>query len=172
MTDTLGTSGFVAELVSLFPMSNKNAEGWIKRYTNVLNEIGLIDFKRLWKIFENEYNSTVTPPSAKWLKDAANRAKVGAGIGNLKDFKTITCAIRGGLYEFAYKEGEQAALDKKIAESDFYWFGSKNDCPEELKSKVQKMQNDFIFQWMKQAEELNGGSDNEKKTAMVEKKME
>ena len=64
MTDTLGTSGFVAELVSLFPMSNKNAEGWIKRYTNVLNEIGLIDFKRLWKIFENEYISTVTPASA------------------------------------------------------------------------------------------------------------
>lgn len=161
MSETLNITDFVSKLVSLYPMSAKNEKAWMERYTTVLNEIGSIDFKRLWKIFDSEYMSTVTPPSSKWLKEAAKRAKVGAGIGNLRDFKTITCAIRGGLYEFAYKEGEQAALDKKIAESDFYWFGSKNDCPEELKSKVQKMQNDFIFQWMKQADELNGGSDNE-----------
>lgn len=148
MTDTISVTGFVAELVSLFPMSNKNAEGWIKRYVSVLNEVGLIDFKRLWRIFEDEYISTVTPPSPKWLKDAAIRSKIGECTGNLEEYKTLTCVTKGGIYEFAYRSGYD---DKKVKNlMDKYpisWIGKTSDCPTELKAKVDKMTAEFQENW-------------------------
>ena len=150
MTETLTVQAFVAKLVSLFPMSNKNEQAWMERYTSVLNEIGSIDFKRLWKIFDSEYMSTVTPPSSKWLKEAAQRAKIGAQTGDIKAYQTITCIINGGIYEFAYRPGlDDKAIEKTIAKSSFHWFGDRYSAPKEAKKIIEKLQDDFLSEWGK-----------------------
>ena len=145
MTETLTVQAFVAKLVSLFPMSNKNEQAWMERYTSVLNEIGSIDFKRLWKIFDSEYMSTVTPPSSKWLKEAAQRAKIGAQTGDIKVYETVSCIINGGIYEFAYRRGvDDRALEKTIAKSSFHWFGDRYCAPKEAKEIIEKLQEDVL----------------------------
>lgn len=150
MSETLNITDFVSKLVSLYPMSAKNEKAWMERYTSVLNEIGSIDFKRLWKIFDSEYMSTVTPPSSKWLKEAAQRAKIGTQTGDIKAYQTITCIINGGIYEFAYRQGvDDRALEKTIAKSSFHWFGDRYSAPKEAKEIIEKLQDDFLSEWSK-----------------------
>lgn len=150
MSETLNITDFVSKLVSLYPMSSKNEKAWMERYTSVLNEIGLIDFKRLWKIFDSEYMSTVTPPSSKWLKEAAQRAKIGMQTGDIKAYKTVSCIINGGIYEFAYRPGvDDRALEKTIAKSSFHWFGDRYSAPKEAKEIIEKLQDDFLSEWSK-----------------------
>lgn len=150
MSETLNITDFVSKLVSLYPMSAKNEKAWMERYTSVLNEIGSIDFKRLWKIFDSEYMSTVTPPSSKWLKEAAQRAKIGTQTGDIKAYQTITCIINGGIYEFAYRPGvDDRALEKAIAKSSFHWFGDRYGAPKEAKEIIEKLQDDFLSEWSK-----------------------
>lgn len=150
MSETLNITDFVSKLVSLYPMSAKNEKAWMERYTSVLNEIGLIDFKRLWKIFDSEYMSTVTPPSSKWLKEAAHRAKIGAQTGDIKAYETVSCIINGGIYEFAYRPGlDDKAIEKTIAKSSFHWFGDRYSAPKEAKEIIEKLQDDFLSEWSK-----------------------
>lgn len=150
MSETLNITDFVSKLVSLYPMSAKNEKAWMERYTSVLNEIGSIDFKRLWKIFDSEYMSTVTPPSSKWLKEAAQRAKIGAQTGDIKAYETVSCIINGGIYEFAYRLGlDDKAIEKTIAKSSFHWFGDRYCAPKEAKEIIEKLQDDFLSEWSK-----------------------
>lgn len=150
MSESLNITDFVSKLVSLYPMSAKNEKAWMERYTTVLNEIGLIDFRRLWKIFDSEYMSTVTPPSSKWLKEAAQRAKIGAQTGDIKAYETVSCIINGGIYEFAYRRGfDDRALEKTIAKSSFHWFGDRYSAPKEAKEIIEKLQDDFLSEWSK-----------------------
>lgn len=148
MSDTISIHNFVAELTSLYPMSQKNAEAWMKRYLNVLNEVGNIDFKRLWGIFDSEYMSTVTPPSSKWLKEAAIRAKIGQPTGDLSKFATITVVHNGGIYEFVYNpQTETDKAEKLLEKYPISWYGKANEAPKMFQDKIDKMNNEFLLRW-------------------------
>lgn len=134
----LTVSGFVGDLIEMYPKAFISPQKWIERYTDALNEVGTIDFKKLWKIYDNEYQSTVTPPPVKWIKEAAMRAKVYGTVAN--KFKTITAVDGNGIYEFAYPEGaKEPDIEKEVKNCLFWWHGTYWDCPEKYKPMLEEI---------------------------------
>ena len=146
-------NSFVDDLIGLFPMREYNAAQWAKQYAQGLREMGNLDFTKLWKIFRDEYMSTVTPPSVKWLKDAAKRARVKDKKQKdaLDDAQTVTAVIGSGIYEFVVLKGQENEANEILSKADFFWQGKAIDPPDEYKAKIKKLREDFKNDWMRTA---------------------
>lgn len=134
----LTVSGFVGDLIEMYPKAFISPQKWIERYTDALNEVGTINFKKLWKIYDNEYMSTTTPPPVKWIKEAARRAKA---YGNTAEtYETITAVNSNGIYEFAYPSNEpMPEIEKKVENCLFWWKGTYWDCPDKYKESLEEI---------------------------------
>lgn len=126
---------FISELFALYPDAFKNSDAWINKYKQALDEIGLVDFDKVWRIYNNEYESTRVPPPVSWVKKAAERSRINQ---NKKiEYKSVTAVNENGIYEFATDN----EIDTQIFEKRFnlYWPGNYYDCPEEYKIKVEEI---------------------------------
>lgn len=129
------TSAFVAELIEMYSQSFINPEGWIKRYKEALNDVGTVDYEKLWKIFNTEYEYTKTPPSPAWIKKAAIRCKVYAQ--EPASMKTITAVDLNGVYEFVCEaDYDINKLSKKFL---LFWEGGYYSCPADKKPLLEQL---------------------------------
>lgn len=134
----LTVAGFVGDLIEMYPKAFVNPEKWIERYTDALNSVGTINFKKLWQIYDNEYLSSVTPPPVKWVKEAARRARVSTNTA--EKYETLTAVDANGVYEFAYFANEPMPdIEKRIKNCLFWWKGGYWDCPNEYKQMLEEV---------------------------------